>query len=264
MTEPAERDSRLVPLTASPEQQPDIQAVGRAAQILGLFSNETPELTAATVAARLGLNRSTAHRYIASLVAAGLVANAEEGSAFVPGELAVQLGAFALSRRTVLELADRPMRELSDATRMTAVLSVWGPTGPVVAKVQENRSRAVLITVPVGTQLSLDTAQATLYLAFSRDQLAMQRLVSSMPASLADELTRDIETARVANWAARSFEDGITSIAAPVFGPNGIIATIALVHTSAMLPSHADSSDAVRLRAVAYELTQELGGSVEP
>jgi DNA-binding IclR family transcriptional regulator len=154
------------------EAQPDIQAVGRAAQILNLFSNETPELTVGSVAQRLGLNRTTAHRYLSSLVAAGLVRNSESGHTLVPGELAVQLGAFALARRFVLDLASGPMSELSESARMTVVLSIWGLSGPVVAQVHENRSHAVVITVPVGTQLSLDTAQSVLYMANSKDQLA--------------------------------------------------------------------------------------------
>ena len=241
--------------------QPEIQAVGRAAQILNLFSNETPELTVAAVASRIGLNRSTVHRYMASLLASGLVSHADGSAAFVPGELAVQLGAFALGRKSVLDLAERPMRELSDATRMTVVLSVWGPSGPVVAKVYENRSRPVLITVPVGTQLSLDTAQSILYLAFSRDQLTVQRLTGSLPEATNRAIQARIDDSRANGIAMKSFEDGITSIAMPIFGPSGISATLALVHTTAMLPMNADSVDALRLRAAATELTVELGGS---
>jgi DNA-binding IclR family transcriptional regulator len=246
------------------EAEPEIQAVGRAAQILNLFSNETPELTVSSVAQRLGLNRTTAHRYLGSLVAAGLVKNAESGHGLIPGELAVQLGAFALSRRNVLDLARSPMRELSESVRMTVVLSIWGLSGPVVAQVHENRSRAVLITVPVGTQLSLDTAQSVLYMAHSNDPLAVRRLLASLPSETEREIVGRIEAAAASGLAMKSFDDGITSIAAPVFGTNGISATIALVHTSAMLPLNPDSVEVARLIETAHELSLELGGGVTP
>jgi DNA-binding IclR family transcriptional regulator len=176
--------------------------------------------------------------------------------------LAIQLGAFALGRRNVLDLASGPMRELSESVRMTVVLSIWGPSGPVVAKVHENRSRAVLITVPVGTQLSLDTAQSVLYMAHSDDPLATRRLLVSLPAAAERDIVARIEAATAAGIAMKSFDDGITSIAAPVFGASGISATIALVHTSAMLPMNPDSVEVARLREVARELSLELGGNV--
>jgi DNA-binding IclR family transcriptional regulator len=244
------------------EAQPDIQAVGRAAQILNLFSNETPELTVGSVAQRLGLNRTTAHRYLSSLVAAGLVRNSESGHTLVPGELAVQLGAFALARRFVLDLASGPMSELSESARMTVVLSIWGRSGPVVAQVHENRSHAVVITVPVGTQLSLDTAQSVLYMANSKDQLAIRRLLASLPSATEREIAGRIQAAATSGLAMKSFDDGITSIAAPVFGTNGISATIALVHTTAMLPSNPDSVEVGRLREVARDLSLQLSGMV--
>jgi DNA-binding IclR family transcriptional regulator len=250
------------PSLAALSTSADIQAVARAAQILGLFSNSSAELTVSGTATRLGLNRTTVHRYCTSMVAAGLLSRADEHSGtYVPGPLAVQLGAFTLGRRTVLELADKHLRELSDALRMTAVLSQWGSLGPVVAKVHENRTGAVLITVPVGTQLSLDTAQSVLFLAYAPDQLSMQRLRAALPASSQQDVGSRIERARRVGVAGNSFADGITSIAAPVFGPAGICATLALVHTSAMLSLDTDSPEARRLISAANDLSLEMGGA---
>jgi DNA-binding IclR family transcriptional regulator len=242
----------------------DIQAVSRAAQILSLFSQQVPVLTVAAAAAALGLNRTTVHRYFTSLVSAQLLSRDEETGGYVPGDLAVQLGCFSLGRRTVLELAERHLRELSAASRMTAVVSLWGAAGPVVAKVHEDRSNAVLITVPVGTQLNLETAQSVLFLAFMPDQLAMHALLRMLPPAAQETISARVSQAREQVAAAASFEDGISSVAAPVFSPTGICATMALVHTSAMLPASIDSAQALRVRAAARELTEEMGGPSMP
>ena len=52
-------------------REQDIQAVSRTAQILGLFGPETPELSVAETTRRLGLNRTTAHRYFSSMISSG-------------------------------------------------------------------------------------------------------------------------------------------------------------------------------------------------
>ena len=240
----------------------EIQAVDRVGAILGLFSNGQTELTVPAIALQAGLNRTTAHRYVTSLLSAGLLMRGEQPASFSPGPLAVQLGAFALGRRTILDLADRHLQTLSETFRMSAVLSLWGSAGPVVTAVREDRGGPVLITVPVGTQLSLDTAQSVLFLAHMPDQMLAQRLYASLPANSQRAVGEMIAQARSEGLIARTFKDGISSIAAPVFGADGAHATIALIHTAAMLPADTRSLPAVRLRAAAAQLSYELGGEV--
>lgn len=240
----------------------DIQAVDRVGAILGLFSNEQTELSVPAIALQAGLNRTTAHRYVTSLLAAGLLMRGEQPASFAPGPLAVQLGTFALGRRTVIDLAGRHLQALSELFRMSAVLSLWGSAGPVVTAVREDRGGPVLITVPVGTQLSLDAAQAVLFLAHMPDQLLARRLHASLPTESQRQVSEMIEQARSEGLIARTFEDGISSIAAPVFGTEGISATIALIHTAAMLPADTRSRPAGRLREAAAELSGELGGEI--
>ena len=68
----------------------DIQSVSRVGQILSLFGPRTVELTAADIAERVGLNRTTAYRYAMSMVTAGILAEsygvtAEEIAAAIRG-----------------------------------------------------------------------------------------------------------------------------------------------------------------------------------
>ena len=128
----------------------DIQSVSRVGQILGLFGPHTTELTALDVAEQLGLNRTTAYRYCTSLVTAGILERGRRRGGFVLGGLMLQLGIQALGRRRVVDVAPPYLAELSTATGMTAVLSLWGARGPVVALTQEDTSRTVVVT-PVAT-----------------------------------------------------------------------------------------------------------------
>ncbi|GAB2995789.1 helix-turn-helix domain-containing protein [Amycolatopsis acidiphila] len=243
--------------------QADIQAVSRVSQILSLFDPATPEVTPAEVAERLGLNRTTAYRYCTSLVAAGLLERKAEGG-YVPGGLLLQLGAFAIGHRRVINLAPRHMRALSRATQTSVVLSLWGLTGPVVSRVEENASTIVVVSVRVGSHLPLDTAQSKVFLAYHADQLTMERLMANLPGPARDELRAEVERVRAVGHCSAMSTPGVVAVAAPVFDEYGICATIAIVGTDNTLSM---SDDTPELRVVvdtARELTQELGGHYRP
>lgn len=244
---------------ADRSDQADIQAVSRVSQILSLFDPATPEVTANMVAERLELNRTTAYRYCTSLVAAGLLERNADGG-YVPGGLLLQLGAFAIGHRRVVNLAPRHMRALSRATQASVVLSLWGLTGPVVSRVEENASTIVVVSVRVGSHLPMDTAQAKIYLAYHADQLAMERLMANLPGPARDELRADVERVRAVGHCSAMSTPGVVAVAAPVFDESGICATLAIVGPDNTLSM---SDDAPELRAVvdtARELTKELGG----
>ncbi|NKQ54031.1 IclR family transcriptional regulator [Amycolatopsis sp. K13G38] len=243
--------------------QADIQAVSRVSQILSLFDPATPEVTPAEVAERLDLNRTTAYRYCTSLVAAGLLERSAEGR-YVPGRLLLQLGAFAIGHRRVINLAPRHMRALARATQSSVVLSLWGLTGPVVSRVEENPSTIVIVSVRVGSHLPMDTAQAKVFLAYHTDQLAMDRLMANLPDVTRAELRGEVERVRAAGHCSAMSTPGVVAVAAPVFDEYGICATIAIVGPDNSLSM---SDDAPELRVVldtARQLTHELGGQFLP
>jgi DNA-binding IclR family transcriptional regulator len=239
----------------------DIQAVDRAAQILRLFGPETPELTAADAAERLELNRTTTYRYCTSLVSAGLLERGTVPGTFVPGALLLQLGAFAIGRRKVVDLAPGHMRELCSVTGLTTVLSLWGSTGPIVSRVEEDPTRTVLVTVRVGTQLSLVTAQAKVFLAHMVDQLRVDRLLGSLPDDTRSGVVREIRELSGTDRIAMGADDqGVHAMAAPVFDEFSICASLALIATNDVLPLDPQSGVAAHLRNAARALSKAMGG----
>ncbi len=242
--------------------QAEIQAVSRVSQILSLFEPATPEVTATQVAERLGLNRTTAYRYCTSLVSAGLLERGSDGG-YAPGRLLLQLGAFAIGNRRVIQLAPRHMQALARATGTSVVLSLWGLTGPVVSRVEDTIS-TVVVSVRVGSHLPLDTAQSKVFLAYHADQLAMERLLANLPGPVLADLRADVERVRAVGHCSAMSTPGVVAVAAPVFGESGICATLAIVGPDNTLSM---SDDAAELRVVvdtARELTRELGGHYRP
>ncbi|TCK25838.1 IclR family transcriptional regulator [Pseudonocardia endophytica] len=243
----------------------EIQAVDRAAQILRLFGPETPELTAGEAAERLDMNRTTTYRYCTSLVSAGLLERGSRTGTFVPGALLLQLGAFAVGRRKVVDLAPPYMRELCTSTGLTTVLSLWGSTGPIVSRVEEDATRTVLVTVRVGTQLALLSAQARVFLAHMTDQLRVDRLLGSISDERRPGLAREVHDLTGTDRVAVSSDGfGVNAMAAPVFDESGICASIALISTGQLLPLDPDSGNAELLRDTARALTKAMGGDLRP
>lgn len=234
----------------------DIQAVTRASQILALFRPDRPHLTVAAAATELGLNRTTTHRYFASLVSSGLLERGRDGVSFGPGGLLVQLGTFALGRRAVVDLAPVHLAKLSRTTRLSSALSLWGSAGPVVTRVEEDSTNAVVVSVRVGHQLPVDSAQNQVFLAFMDDRTRAQRVLDGN-----DDLAERVARVRLTGIATTHIaESDITAAGAPVFDEAGLCATIAVIGTARTLPVREPHDALTALADAAYALGKELGG----
>lgn len=241
----------------------DIRAVSRAAQILGLFSPAQPDVSATAVARQLNMNRTTAYRYCMSLTAANLLERLENGH-FAPGMILLQLGAFALGRRNVLAAAPRHMRSLSAATEATAVLSLWGSTGPIVSAVAEDPQESALVTVRVGTHLTMSASQAKIFYTFHPDQLYMQRLLANLPRDSLEELMGEVDEIRRTGFVSSVNPRGIAILAVPVFDSSGLCAALALLSTREALDINSESAELRVLRNTARELSAEMGATDLP
>lgn len=246
------------------ENQADFQAVSRMAQIVGLFGLDSPEVTVSEATQRLSLNRTTVHRYLSSMATAGLLSPGSRPSAYAPGGLLLQLGAFAIGQRRIIQTAPAYLQELSQQTGVTAVLSLWAQSGPVVSMVEEDPSHNAIVTVRVGSQLPLDSSQAIAFLTYLPDQLRVDRLLGSIPKAQRDNLHERIAQTRQSGISMHVGNPrGISVFSAPVFGESGVCATIAAVGTDRMLsPADSDSSAATAVKKVAAALSAQMAGHI--
>ncbi|MEO8291300.1 MAG: IclR family transcriptional regulator [Gaiellaceae bacterium] len=223
------------------ERAPVNQSVERAAQLLGLFSVDEPELTLGEITNRLGTSKATAHRYATALRQAGLLRLS--GGAYTLGPRIVELAATALAGLRIIKVAGPYLERLVSELNETAVLSIWDGEAPVVVRVDDNTDRLVRINVRTGSRLPLDSAQGKVFRAYLADDEA--------------DLLEDVREAGIA-FTGRVVE-GIAALAAPVFQGEEIGATMALVGTTAAIASDPGSSMAHALCNAAAGLSAELG-----
>jgi len=224
---------------------PAIQSVERAARMLGLFTVDQPQMTLGELTTRMAMSKATVHRYATALRNAGLLRLSR--GYYTLGPRVVELASAALAGLAVVTVAGPYLERLVAETGETGVLSVWDGEAPVVVRVDANTSRLVRIVVATGSRLPLDSAQGKVFRAF-------------MDERANGELER-IRASRVAHFGA--VVEGIGALASPVFQGAEIVATLALVGTTASIDPDPEGPLALALRDAADALSTELG-FVEP
>lgn len=234
------------------------QSVTRVGQILALFGPPTTELSAGDIAERLELNRTTAYRYCASLVTAGILERGRRRGTFILGGLMLELGIHALDRKRVLDIAPPYLRALSTTAGATAVLSLWGAQGPIVALVEEDR-RTVLVTVRPGAHLGMTSAQMHVFLAHHRDPFTVERILGSLPTAERTDVEAAVYAARRTGYAISRFRQSLFGLAVPVFDDYGVNATIALLGSDQSTDLTPSSPVLAALQRTATAIGDELG-----
>jgi DNA-binding IclR family transcriptional regulator len=239
----------------------DLQVVARVAQLLRLLG-ETGSIDIVSAAKELGVGKSTAHRYLASMENHGLLQRRGRNQ-YEFGTLLAELGTMALSRLGVVNLARPVMEQVSNRVRHTVVLSIWNGRSPVVAQVLEDSSRTAHVSIRVGSTLRPGTAQDCVFRAFQRESFH-PRYREGVGESSHEEGGR-LEEIRRAGVAIRSSaSEGVRAVAVPVRDPEGmVIATLAVVGVTTLVPDDDDSDVVMVLREGAQSITQALRGSRE-
>ena len=236
---------------AEEKERGPIQSIDRAADVLALFDQDVRVLTPPLVAERLGLNRTTAHRYLRALQGAGFLSGT-----FGPGPLLDQLSGLVSARQQILALAPPIKRGLSDETGLTVVLSFLGRSGAVVTLVEEAHAGTILLTVRVGTQLEIKAAQSRVLFAFQSDPQRVARALE--PLTARERQTEQSELAKVRQsrlaWADLR-RTGLASVAAPIFRGHEVQAAMAMIGTTTQLNTDEGQHRVDGLRAAAEEIS---------
>lgn len=195
----------------------------KAFDVLELFGPERPEITAGTVAAELGLSRATAHRFLATLEAAGVLVAVGRG-VFAPGPRLTRLGRMAEELNPLvghvqdaLEAIRRDLGESAMACRLSA-------RGPLCIAVSP-ADRQISVNIKTGTTLPLlTTAQGKIWLAYmsTPERAALQRRRAFEAGDL-DALEPELARIRADGCAFNlgSNEPDIAALAVPVLAADG-------------------------------------------
>lgn len=201
------------------------------------------------------MSPAKAHRYLVSLVQAGLVVQLERTGEYDLGPLATRLGLAAIQRFDVVRVAGERLAELRDAVDATTLLALWTDVGPAVARIVLSE-HPVTLAVRIGTAFPiLSTATGRVYLAFG-EQIDIQHLRSADGAADCDaEALRAQIRAEGLAHVSETFLVGVEALSGPLFDAEGrLAAAITIIARPGQLDLTPEGPAAAQLRAFAARI----------
>ena len=242
-------DSQEPRLTDSQEQGHDgdfVQSLERGLSVIRAFDAEHPKLTLSEVAARTGLSRAAARRFLRTLVQLGYMRS--DGSRFALRPKILELGYAYLSSLTLPEVAMPHLEQLVEQVHESSSVSeLDGDDVVYIARVPTKR--IMTVTISVGTRFpAYATSMGRVLLAAQPDERLDEYLTSTSLRGLTGHtitsttaLRRELRKIRTQGWALvdQELEEGLRSIAAPIRDADGqVIAAINLSTHAAAQPEH--------------------------
>jgi DNA-binding IclR family transcriptional regulator len=240
----------------------------RAVQVLLLYDESRPTLSAAEVAGHLGMSRSTTYRYLQSLRAAGLLEEDPATASFRLGPRIFALARVARKGLGLSELATPTMRHLVAETGETVLLTCRSGSH-VICVEREESAQHLRLSYERGQILPVHAgASAVILLAWVEPgeldkilaETALDRFTESTITE-ANVLRARLSEIRKLGYAVSFGErdPGVVGIAAPIWNEKGQVAA----GLSVVIPSHRVSDGKLQdiitaVRAHADEISERL------
>jgi DNA-binding IclR family transcriptional regulator len=213
------------------DRVPGQQSVRRAVDVLFCFDADHPSLSAAEVGAMLGMNRTTAWRYLQTLTRTGLVRDVGD-SRFGLGARTLSLAGAYTSQWSELEaVAGTALLRLRDEVGETAALHLRQGWSRIVVRQLESHHELHRTYRDVGVPISLLTGAPSLAilaaLPDAEGSLYLDAHVGAMATAPVDreQVERELERIRATGYAVShgSRVPNVASVAAAVHDPHGAV-----------------------------------------
>jgi IclR family transcriptional regulator, pca regulon regulatory protein len=249
------------------------QSLERGLAVLSAFGPDRPALGISDLARDLGLTRSTAHRYAATLAALRYLEQDGPTRKYRLGPRVLDLGFSMLGSLELRELAAPHLRRLTDTTGHTSNLAIRDDTDVILidrVRGRPGRYHHLEFSLHVGSRLpSYCSATGKALLAFlprpDLDQLLDRiELVQRGPRTLTDKssLLSELEQVRQTGIATNDeeLESALRSIAAPVRARSGEV--VAAVNVAVPWSPATMSELVTRLGPTVQATAKQIAASV--
>jgi len=252
-----------------------VQSLEIGMSILRAMVNGQRSMMLKDIAAAAGMPPSKAHRYLVSLIRAGLVDQDPMTSRYDLGTFALNLGLVALDRLDRVRLGLSAITEMRDEINQTTALAVWAENGPVVVRWERPR-RPITVNVITGSTLDLlMSAAGRVFAAWMPKKITAPMLADELkhaplPPNLKSRAAVDalLSEVRAQGYAATNGQHkvaGVEALAAPVFNfKNEITMAVLVVGVQGMLDISPEGKVVECLKRHAAALSSRLGASGEP
>jgi IclR family pca regulon transcriptional regulator len=248
------------------------QSLERGLAILASFHSARPLLGVSDLSRKVGLSRSTTHRYVATLAALGYLQQDAETKKYRLGPRVLDLGFSAINSMELRHVSAPHLKALSDKTGRTVNMAVLDGTEIVyIERCRAPDAREIDLNLHVGSRLpAYCTSMGKVLLAFLPASelsalLDSVKLARRGPNTITSKraLLKELEQVRARGLAMNNEElaYGLRSIAVPVRSQTGdVVAAINLaVHRSLVSMDELSDDLARALVHTAGEIAAHIG-----
>lgn len=239
--------------------------------ILRAMVNGQRSMMLKEIAAAAGMPASKAHRYLVSLIRAGLVEQDVATSRYNLGPFALNIGLVAIDRLDRVRLGLTAIADLRDQINETTALAVWGETGPVIIRWERPR-RPITVNVITGANLQLlSTASGRVFSAWMPRSLIdpliakemKKRPLPDLPTKAeVDAMLATVRRTGIAAIDGNYMVQGVQAAAAPVFNfKNELTMALVVVGVEGMFNIRPESPVIEALKTAADALSTRLGAT---
>ncbi|GAA3581303.1 IclR family transcriptional regulator [Amycolatopsis ultiminotia] len=236
--------------------------------ILGMFTEERAVVSGAEVAEQLGTSRSTAYRYLQSLVTNRFLEEAPAGG-FRLGLRVLELARVARRAFGLSDVAMPVMQRLAAQARESVLLTRRSGDLVVCLDRAESVAHSVRISYERGSVLPLNAGASALALlaweepATLRDLLGRAQLSSFTPNTVTDvdALVKRLEKIRRAGYSVTrgELDNEVLGVAAPIRDESGgVVAALSVAAIAARVPASRQPGIVAAVRAAAGEISERL------
>ena len=245
------------------DRRQGIQSVGIGLRVLDVLASLDGAAALGAIAQASDLSASQAHRYLASLIAAGMARQDAATGRYELGPGALRLGLAALSRMDVFREAAIAIGDYVRETGRTVQMAALGPSGPIVV-------RWIMGTPPISTSLTvgaplplLSSATGHVFLAF-RPENQTRAMVERETQPQFQPIDVEALRARVRRDGDSAIRGdlipGLRATAVPIFDLQGEAVFTATVLATDLFKPENDDQARDRLIEVCDQITAATGG----
>lgn len=237
-----------------------IQSVETGLRVLTSLAASAGPVSLSAVAQASGLSASQAHRYLASLLAAGMASQDPASGLYDLGAGAIRLGLAALARLDIFTRADAAFAAFAHRTGRTVLLAVWGDAGPTVVRWFAGNP-PVITSLALGSVLPvMHSATGAVFLTWG-DRAVMDAAAGASAHDGTLQRLRDEVQAEFLARVSGSVIPGLRATAAPVFDLQGRLVLVGTALATDRIAPGGDAAAEAALLACCRSVTEALGGS---
>jgi DNA-binding IclR family transcriptional regulator len=239
-----------------------VQSVEIGLYVLEVLAQSYQPMMLRDLAIKLRMPPAKAHRYLVSLIRAGVVEQDGAGGRYGLGPLALTVGLSALNQLDIMRITGDAIAELRDRIDHIVLLAIWGAAGPTVIRWEECR-RPVAVNVRVGSILqTLDSATGLVFAAYLPRHVTAARIADELGARTQDEVEKLLADVRARGMSrVRGHQlASVNALSAPVFDHSGnIVAAITALGPERIINVDWDGNIARELRSTTRQISARLG-----